>query len=116
VLDAESLERLHELDPNGASGLVPRVLKAFDSSLERLLAQLGQARVEDDRNAMRHVAHTLKSSAASIGALELSRICADIERKVREQQSEGLAGLLDDMVAQAGRVRAVLKPLLDLPR
>ena len=92
---------------------MPRVLKAFDSSLERLLGQLRDARAGNDMTAMRHVAHTLKSSSASVGALELSRLCADIEQRAREQQTEGLEPLLDDMVAQADRVRAVLKPVLD---
>jgi HPt (histidine-containing phosphotransfer) domain-containing protein len=30
------------------------------------------------------VAHTLKSSSASVGALELSRTCAEIEVRLRE--------------------------------
>lgn len=115
VLDAQALGRLRELDPSGSNGLLPRVLKAFETSLERLMSQLAEARLRDDHAAMRHVAHTLKSSAASVGALELSRICADIERRIREKQTEGLGALLDDMVAQSDRVHAVLKPLLDAP-
>lgn len=115
VLDAQALARLRDLDPSGANGLLPRVLKAFETSLERLLGQLADARLANDQATMRHVAHTLKSSAASVGALELSRICAEIERRIREQQTEGLGPLLDDMVAQGDRVHAVLKPLLDAP-
>jgi len=116
VLDAESLERLRDLDPQGANGLLPRVLRAFDNSLERLLGQLAEARERGDTVAMRHVAHTLKSSSASVGALELSRICADIERRLREQDSGELQPLLDDMVTQSRRVRAVLRPVLHDPR
>jgi HPt (histidine-containing phosphotransfer) domain-containing protein len=115
VLDAESLERLRELDPQGANGLLPRVLRAFDTSLGRLLGQLDEARARNDAAAMRHVAHTLKSSSASVGALELSRICADIERRLREPDPGELQPLLDDMVAQSLRVRAVLRPVLDNP-
>jgi len=116
VLDAESLDRLRELDPQGANGLLPRVLRAFDTSLERLLGQLAEARERGDAVAMRHVAHTLKSSSASVGALELSRICADIERRLREQDGGELQPLLDDMVEQSRRVRAVLRPVLHDPR
>lgn len=116
VLDAQALERLRELDPQGTNGLLPRVLLAFDTSLERLLGQLAQAREHGDAVAMRHVAHTLKSSSASVGALELSRICADIERRLREQDAGDLQPLLDDMVAQGRRVRAALRPVLHDPR
>jgi hypothetical protein len=112
VLDAQALERLRELDPQGANGLLPRVLKAFDGSLDRLLAQLGDARARGDREGMRHVAHTLKSSSASVGALELSRICADIEAAIRDRQAIDLEPLLDDMAAQSSRLRAALRPVL----
>ncbi len=113
VLDAQALERLRELDPTGANGLVGRVLKAFEGSLQRLLQQLQDARGVADLAGMRHVAHTLKSSAASVGALELSRLCADIERRIRQEETEGLDGLLDGMVAESGRVLAALKPALE---
>jgi HPt (histidine-containing phosphotransfer) domain-containing protein len=62
---------------------------------------------------MRHVAHTLKSSSASVGALDLSRLCADIERRIRQDETEGLESLLDGMVTESDRVLAVLKPALD---
>jgi signal transduction histidine kinase/DNA-binding response OmpR family regulator len=113
VLDAQALDRLRELDPTGANGLVARVLKAFEGSLQRLLQQLQDARAVDDRAAIRHVAHTLKSSSASVGALELSKLCADIERCIRQDETEGLNGLLDGMVTESGRVLAALKPALD---
>jgi signal transduction histidine kinase/DNA-binding response OmpR family regulator/HPt (histidine-containing phosphotransfer) domain-containing protein len=113
VLDAQALERLRELDPTGANGLLARVLKAFEGSLQRLLQQLQDARGVDDLPAVRHVAHTLKSSAASVGALELSKLCADIERSIRQEDTEGLDGLLDGMVAESARLLAALKPALD---
>ncbi|MEW6707440.1 MAG: ATP-binding protein [Pseudomonadota bacterium] len=113
VLDAQALERLRELDPTGANGLLARVLKAFEGSLQRLLQQLQDARGTADLAAMRHVAHTLKSSAASVGALELSKLCAEIERSIRQEETEGLEGLLDGMVAESARLLAALKPALE---
>jgi PAS domain S-box-containing protein len=112
VLDAQALDRLRELDPTGANGLLQRVLKAFDTSLQRLLQQLHDARHPNDHAAMRHVAHTLKSSAASVGALELSRLCAEIERRIRQDDTDGLDPLLDGMVAESERVLAALKPAI----
>jgi HPt (histidine-containing phosphotransfer) domain-containing protein len=53
-------------------------LATYQGSLKRLLAQLGDARVPGlTLQAMRLAAHTLKSSSASMGALELARLCAD---------------------------------------
>ena len=37
TLDPVALGRLHALDPDGSNGIVVRVLKAYDGTLERLL-------------------------------------------------------------------------------
>lgn len=113
VLDEQALERLRELDPQGTNGLIKRVLKAFEGSLQRLLVQLQDARRQGDHAAIRHVAHTLKSSSASVGALELSRLCAEIERRIRQDETQDLDTPLDGMIAESGRVLAVLTPALD---
>ena len=83
VLDAEALARLAALDPKGESRLIERVLKAFQTSAARLMPQLEAAQRGADRAAIRLVAHTLKSSSASIGALALSVLCARIENAIR---------------------------------
>jgi HPt (histidine-containing phosphotransfer) domain-containing protein len=110
VLDREALGRLRELDPSGQGGLVDRVLATYAQSLAKLMAQLGAARAAADLQGLRHVAHTLKSSSASVGALQLSALCADIERMVRENQTDGLEARLDAMADEGGRVLAALSP------
>ena len=67
-------------------------------------------REHPDLQGLRHVAHTLKSSSASVGALQLSALCADIERMVRENQTDGLEARLDAMADEGGRVLAALSP------
>lgn len=101
LLDAEALDRLRALDPNGQSGLLPRVLATYTASLQRLLDQLRVARANADVQAQRHVAHTLKSSSASIGALKLSGLCADIERRMRDEPSLSVQSHLDALTLEA---------------
>lgn len=112
TLDAGSLQRLHELDPQGTNRVVERVLRAFEASLLRLLPQSVQALRDGDHEAVRHVAHTLKSSSASVGALELSRRCADIENRVRTQQHDGLAERVDALQSEGQRVLEAVRGLL----
>ena len=97
VLDADALARLRELDPHGESRLLERVLRAFESSASRLARQFGEARAAGDMQGVRHVVHTLKSSSASIGALTLSRLCAEIETAIRAEAFAALADRLDAM-------------------
>jgi HPt (histidine-containing phosphotransfer) domain-containing protein len=112
VLDPASLQRLHELDPQGTNRVVERVLRAFETSLTRLLPQARQALAMGDHEVVRHVVHTLKSSSASVGALELSRCCSEIENRLRTRQAEGLGGLLCDLDAEGGRVLQAVRDLL----
>jgi HPt (histidine-containing phosphotransfer) domain-containing protein len=111
VLDAPALERLRELDPTGQNKLLERVFRAFEQSIGRLMPQLDAARTGADWQAVRHVAHTLKSSSASIGAIKLSLLCADIETMVRQSQVEGLSARLDAMGVEVARVLAALRAL-----
>lgn len=107
ALDVASVQRLRELDPGGAHGLLERVLDTFVASLVRHVDELRAARADGDLAAMRHVAHTLKSSSASVGALELSRWCADVERALRERPAEPPdAAALDAMAAEMQRLLA----------
>jgi HPt (histidine-containing phosphotransfer) domain-containing protein len=109
VLDPAALARLQELDPGGQAGLVQRVLTTYVNSLDKLLAQWAAARTAGDAAALRHVAHTLKSSSASVGALTLSGLCAEVERALREGETAGLEARLEALTAEAMRILGALR-------
>jgi hypothetical protein len=102
TLDAGALARLRELDPDGRHGVVLRVMKAFETSLARMLNQLSAQLANPGRadpGVVISVAHTLKSSSASVGAMSLARTCAEVEQGVR-------SGTLTDMDVQVRRLVA----------
>ena len=111
VLDEAALQRLRDLDPDGRNHLLERVLRAFETSVLRLGAQLVEAREKNDMQAIRHAVHTLKSSSASIGALRLSRLCAEIEAAVRREAFAGLPPLLDDVDRELVVVLQAVQPV-----
>jgi histidine phosphotransfer protein HptB len=112
VLDAQALDNLRQLDPGGQGRLLVRVLGTYRSSLARLMRQLDDAEGRADAAGMRLVAHTLKSSSASIGALELSGLCALAEQALRDGQVDGLAALLERLRSEASRVDRAVELLL----
>ena len=116
IFDAEALRRLRELDPRGDNRLFERVGKAFETSVGRLLPQLEDAFNVNDTAAIVHVAHTLKSSSASIGALKLSQLCAEIETMIRRQTGEDLSDRIREIPAETERVLAGLRLLLESER
>lgn len=112
-LDAAALAQLRELDPTGANRLLERVVQAFDASLARLLPQLQQAGMSGNLASARLVAHTLKSSAASLGALQLSRQCAELENQIRGDAVAGLDAQIQAIVGEAARVKHALARLVE---
>ena len=112
ILDAQALAKLEQLDPGGKSGLVRRVLTTYAGSLTRLRQQIAEGLTAADHNVIRLGAHTLKSSSASIGALELSRLCADVESSVRDGTVNSLNEMIERLLAEIDRVEAALVPLI----
>ncbi len=117
-LDAEALARLAELDPTGQSRLLKRLLAAFEKSLDRMVPQLEQARDAADAPAMHLVAHTLKSSSATVGAMVLSRQCALVEDLARQNRLAEAVGGVQQMLLEAAAAREAVRCLalqLDTP-
>ena len=98
------MAELRALDPDGKAQLVKRVLATYQASLAKLVAQLQVARADGAWDQVSRVAHTLKSSSASIGALALSSLCADIERLLRAGDSGAALALIDQFQAEVRRV------------
>ena len=112
-LDREALARLTELDPKGENKLLERVLRAFQTSAARLMPQLEAARLSGDRATVRLVAHTLKSSSASIGALKLSQVCAQVEGLIRSESADDLDPLLHTMRSELDAALSAIQRSLD---
>ncbi len=114
AFDAAALGRLRELDPDGRHGVLQRVLAAFETSLSRMLVQLAAEREGGNAAVVAGVAHTLKSSSASVGALALSQACAEVERRLRTEEPGSLAGDIERLLlageAALATVRAMLRP------
>lgn len=118
-LDPAALERLRELDPDGRHRVLTRVMSAFEASLLRMLEQLHDLQTQPGEpatqtQALRMLVHTIKSSAASVGALELARTCAEVEKRLHEDGPQGISSDLP-LLQQAAQgalqaVRAILHP------
>lgn len=110
-LDAQALAKLNELDPTGSGGLVQRVLTVYRGSLAKLRQQLAVS--ASDPAGLRIGAHALKSSSASVGALALSQLCAEVEHAVRDQRLHELPQLAARLLGEIDRVDDAVARLLE---
>lgn len=112
LLDEAALAKLRELDPDGRRGVVTRVLTAFDSSLVRWLAQLEELRDPIDPAVVNSIAHTLKSSAGSVGAKDLARACSDLEHRLRGGDTVNLGLEVQHLVVLGHGALAAIRAML----
>lgn len=79
LLDPQPLAVLRALQRPDGPDVVGKVLQIYLSSTPQLLATLRTALVQGDANAVRHSAHSLKSSSANVGAMVLAAHCKTLE-------------------------------------
>lgn len=111
-LDAQAIARLAELDPGGGGQLVQRVLRAYAASLEQLMGDFRQARAAQQGTELRRVAHTLKSSSASVGALQLAALCRQLEHAALEPGGVNNGDILDSLELESARVAVAVRAML----
>jgi HPt (histidine-containing phosphotransfer) domain-containing protein len=85
-----------------------RIVNAFETATARLLPQLQAAIATKDASAIRYVAHTLRSSSASIGAVRMSYLCTELEAAAARGWSDAMH---EDIAALSHETMAVLNAL-----
>lgn len=77
-------------------------------SLDRL-AKLRELIQGTETDPIRRAAHSFKGSSSNIGAMQLSALCAAMEKKALAGNLEGLANDLDDIEQEFLRVQTLLE-------
>jgi CheY-like chemotaxis protein len=98
VLDVGALESIRALDTQGNGELLTRVLGLYLEESAKSLAVIQQAAANQDWQAVRQAAHSLKSSSANVGAVRLAALFRQIEADSRAANS----GAVVDQLTEAG--------------
>ncbi len=110
-LDGKAWARLHTSLGARASDLIPGIVRSFLHESEGLLASSRSALSAERADELHRAVHTLKSTSASFGALELSALCREAESRARENETATLGPLLDRIDEEFARVRKALESL-----
>ena len=108
LLDQHTLENLRLLGDDDPAFLAD-IIDLFLEDTPPLLASLQAAIATNDLGSMRMAAHTLKGSAANLGAVVLANIARDIEHQAREGDSSGIPALTATLVASFAQTETALR-------
>ncbi len=89
VIDQKALENIRALQSEGAEDILTRIITLFLDDTPKQLEKLHQALRDKDANTVRSIAHSLKSSSASLGALRMSTLLKELEEKGRTNSLVG---------------------------
>ncbi len=88
------------------------IVELIDTYLEdssNQVAQMTPMLVAGDWVTLRRIAHSMKSSSATFGAMYLSQLCQRLEQSAKDQCSDGTcAAQIDGVVVEHGLVMAAL--------
>jgi HPt (histidine-containing phosphotransfer) domain-containing protein len=105
-VDEATLARLAQ--DLGGEEVVAEIVDTFLADAARIQATLEGADGADERGVARAL-HTLKSSAAVVGALHLSELCRQAEDAARRGDAEGAKARVPGVLDELGRVVPALK-------
>jgi CheY-like chemotaxis protein len=88
TIDLTVIELIRDMERRGASRLLERLVATYVTTAARLVAQAAYALKSGDCASLQHAVHTLKSSSANLGAIELSRRFGALERHARTDALE----------------------------
>jgi two-component system, sensor histidine kinase and response regulator len=84
VFDAQVLAALPMVRDGSAPQLPKKLLTLYLHGTPLLLRRVQDAGVRNDTTALRHALHELKSSSGNVGALEMQRLAAEHETRLRQ--------------------------------
>lgn len=113
ALDPERLAILQSLDGGGLGVLRPAVA-AFRKDLPARLSALRAAADGDDGPALAEAAHTLKGSAANIGAVAVAAVCAELERLGHAGMHDGGPALMSRLASELRRLEPELDKVVEV--
>jgi signal transduction histidine kinase/DNA-binding response OmpR family regulator len=108
VLDHAVLALLRELPSERGASLLPELVETFRDASRRLVREIQDGHRAADGQAIRRAAHSLKSSAAQLGARRLSELARELEARAAEAGLSSLEERVRALAAAAETARDAL--------
>lgn len=97
VLQRKPLDIIRSMQKPGVPSLLGRVIKIYLGESPDLMRSIHQAVSEGDSSALSEAAHSLKSSSANLGAMQMANISKELEALGRDEKVKDASILLDQL-------------------
>lgn len=108
-LDLAPVIKLRELESFGEPGFVAGLCRDFLDDAPKRIVRMREAFQKGAWHDLERDAHSLKSTAASLGAMTASKLCATIEASARKNESGDIESWLEQLAQNLPRVNAAFQ-------
>lgn len=105
LLDDEVLEVLHDAIGDG----MPNIVKMFLDDVPQNIAQMQKDLQQNDYTSLRRNAHSLKSSSANLGAMQLSALATELELSISDNAHD--VNIISDLITKIKHCFDQTRPL-----
>lgn len=113
AINTKLLDHLRTLDPSGGLGFTRQILQVYLDSTSNIVNLTEQAITAGDSEALYHAAHSLKSSAANVGAETPSNLFSQLEKMGRAGKLDEAGTVFDTARQEYNRAVNEIRSLLE---
>lgn len=98
ILDPATLDKLRELGRRTGKDIFRRLVEVFLEQSRERIDTLRNASRQGDHQGVHEAVHSLKGTSGNLGALRLSRLCRQVEQRLRDGEAlvEGFGAAVEE--------------------
>ncbi len=115
-LDLNRLSMLHKLGEKNGRDILGRSINYFLNKIPQNIQDLRNALDSEKVETIRQIAHNMKSSSATLGAMRLAEYCLQLETAARKNQRDDMVRLIKSIEDITPLVLSVLRDIQTAPQ
>ena len=109
ILDYQVLSSLRRLAGAKAKTFLAEIISQYLEDSPQKLQESQQAINNNDAQALRQAAHSLRSSSANLGAITIAALCKQLENLARSGTTQGASVIMEQLVTEYPQVKLALE-------
>ncbi|OEU56631.1 MAG: hypothetical protein BA871_09720 [Desulfuromonadales bacterium C00003096] len=108
LLERHVLDKIRALQRPGKPNILGKIIKLYLENSPGLITTVRESVEQGDGGALCEAAHSLKSSSANLGAIQLAAVCKELKDMGREGRTDGAKALMGRIESEYQSARAAL--------